>query len=355
MAKKEEKDSTKFKKLMNSVKEHSLEPYARQLVLQKLGVVNCGATCTVNELPLFTRNEDYSMIANCNSQDKNYHTKLAKHATDPTVVCITPWMFDGMREFLTEGLMHDRVVAEGLDFEFIEHLKVKDFHGRDVNLFFIRLSGARWFEVLTEESYASRYNGLSEGINVSDMQAAWKCGDSVELALVPVNIPVIQTTSWDEYCRTDWSDLHDNELIRGVGGEVHQVRIAPKEGTVIKNADLFVLLGDQIKSPCALKQGRELMHKITGKLNAYQHKALVILEDTNGNKVGACQELTEQIENTRRTLGILINALAFIEAGDFSAVDEAAASVIDDCMKLVAKKGLDPRIQKLAARIIQSL
>lgn len=351
MAKKEEKDSIKFRKMMNTVKDYSLEVYARQLVLQKLGVINCGASCTVSELPLFIRSSDYSKV----SVAKQNTSHLLQYATDPTVVCIVPWMYDGILEFLTEGLMQDRAVTAGLGFEFISHMVTKDFHDRDANLFFIKLSGARWFEVLTAESHASRYNGLGEEEEVRDFQAAWKCGDSVELSINKIPVPDIDGNSWNEYCNTEWSGLCDDELIRGAGGEVSQVRIKPIEGTLIKNADLFVLLGDQIKNPCALKQGRELMAKITGKLNSYQKKALVTLEGTNGNKVGACKELSEQIEGTRRQLGILINALAFVEAGDFSAVDQAAAGVIDDCMKLVAKKGLDDRIQKLAARIIKSL
>lgn len=349
--KKEEKESVKFRKMMNHVKDYSLEVYARQLVLQKLGVVNCGATCTVGELPLFVRNGDYSLV----SSVKHDTSLVYKHAADPTVVCIVPWMYDGMHEFLTEGLMQDRAVAEGLGFEFVAHLVTKDFHDRDANLFFIKLSGARWFEYLTKESYASRYNGLGKEEEVRDFQAAWKCGDSVSLSLVTVQVPVLTKFTWEEYSNTEWYELRDDEVIRGAGGMAYQVRIAPLEGTLIKNADLFVLLGDQIKNPCALKQGRELMAKITGKLNAHEKHALKTLEHTNGNKVGACQELTEQVEGARRQLGILINALAYVKAGDFSSVDQAAAGVIDDCMKLVAKKGLDPRIQKLAARIIQSL
>jgi hypothetical protein len=353
--KKEEKDAVKFKKYMNSVKDYSLEGYARQLVLKKLGVVNCGATCTLEELPVFTRDQSYTIVTSSLAAAKIYNNQLAQYATDPTVVCIVPWMYDGIKEFLTEGLMQDRAVALGLGFEPVAHLTPPNFHGREANLFFIRLSGARWFEVLTEESHANHYNGLAVEDTIRDFQAAWKCGDSVELTLSQVQVPDFKKGSWDEYCTTAWSDLRMDETIRGVGGAVYQVRIKPIEGTLIKNADLFVLLGYQIKNPCALKQGRELMGKITGKLNAYEKKALIALENTNGNKVGACVEIKDQIETTRRQLGVLINCLAYIEKGDFSTIDAAAAEVVDDCMKLVAKKGLDPRIQKLAARIIQSL
>jgi hypothetical protein len=136
---------------------------------------------------------------------------------------------------------------------------------------------------------------------------------------------------------------------------MYQVRVAPLENSLLKNAELLILLGNQINHPCSHKQGQKLVAQITNKLSTPEQLALSTLGHTNGNHTGACQELTDQIKDVQQQLDTLISALAYVQKGDFSSVEQAALGVLDECMKLVTQKRVNPSVHKLAADIIQSL
>lgn len=355
--KKTEKEALEFKRAQEDMISEVLEPYARQLILKKLGVEECGATVNYNEIKVFDWDHGTEGWIKDDSSWKEFLARFGKHSKNPNVVVITPWVLSNLIKLLsTNDILPNtdfgkHMEKEGLDF--ILHGSFQSCHSVRPSYkethYVVELKGARWFELLTQEEYSDVYYCTKEERIASDMHALYNSTDIVNIELIPIK----DADTEEEY--EALAEVNERDVIKGAGKTIYQVRVAPKEGTLVSNVELYTLIGENITAPPSLKQGRELVGKITKNLEPHELRALVELNETNGNLVGAKKEIKEKISNIRSNLEELTKSLEYLEAGDFSKVDAAVAEVMNECMKLVAKKGLDPRIQKLATKIVQNL